>query len=277
MGICGEQRFHCILRTDRTVYNQTSKEIYLMQKKEYHFFILFLCWQQTNTIIHRLMKTTILLGLLLTLTVSCKHHSNPVTTEENFHTQEANRLVAEARNLWLPPLDSTFFFNDSEHISINDKEIWAKLDSALAIDPTNIKVYVGRISYLSACKKYHEILSVLRQAEKQSTLNADLWSMKAMFEDYFGDSLTAQKNYRSADSAYAILIKEYATDSLRYAGSRINRALNMALMTDNIAILEEEVELTKKIFPKPWKGPDSSFYGKNKKDFFDKCFNVRKK
>ena len=83
------------------------------------------------------MKTTILLGLLLTLTVSCKHHSNPVTTEENFHTQEANRLVAEARNLWLPPLDSTFFFNDSEHISINDKEIWAKLDSALAIDPTN--------------------------------------------------------------------------------------------------------------------------------------------
>lgn len=139
------------------------------------------------------MKTTILLGLLLTLTVSCKHHSNPVTTEENFHTQEANRLVAEARNLWLPPLDSTFFFNDSEHISINDKEIWAKLDSALAIDPTNIKVYVGRISYLSACKKYHEILSVLRQTEKQSTLNADLWSMKAMFEDYFGDSLTAQK------------------------------------------------------------------------------------
>lgn len=99
------------------------------------------------------MKTTILLGLLLTLTVSCKHRSNPVTTEENFHTQEANRLVAEARNLWLPPLDSTFFFNnDSEHISINDKEIWAKLDSALAIDPTNIKVYVGRISYLSACK-----------------------------------------------------------------------------------------------------------------------------
>ena len=69
------------------------------------------------------MKTTILLGLLLTLTVSCKHHSNPVTTEENFHTQEANRLVAEARNLWLPPLDSTFFFNDSEHISIK-KYMW---------------------------------------------------------------------------------------------------------------------------------------------------------
>ena len=75
------------------------------------------------------MKTTILLGLLLTLTVSCKHHSNPVTTEENLHTQEANRLVAEAGSLWSPSLDSTFFFNnDSEHISINDKEIWAKLD-----------------------------------------------------------------------------------------------------------------------------------------------------
>ena len=213
------------------------------------------------------MKTTILLGLLLTLTVSCKHHANPVTTEENFHTQEANRLVAEARNLWLPPLDSTFFFNDSEHISINDKEIWAKLDSALAIDPTNIKVYVGRISYLSACKKYHEILSVLRQTEKQSTLNADLWSMKAMFEDYFGDSLTAPKNYRSADSAYAILIKEYATDSLRYAGSRINRALNMALMTDNIAILEEEVNSLKRYFPRHGKDWTVVFTGKIKKTF----------
>lgn len=130
---------------------------------------------------------------------------------------------------------------------------------------------------LSACKKYREILSVLRQAEKQSPLSADLWSMKAMFEDYFGDSLTAQKNYRSADSAYAILIKEYATDSLKYASFRINRALNMALMTDNIAVLKEEVELAKKIFPETWKGLDTNVYGKNKKDFFDKCFNVRKK
>ncbi len=98
-----------------------------------------------------------------------------------------------------------------------------------------------------------------------------------MFEDYFGDSLTAQKNYRSADSAYAILIKEYATDSLKYASFRINRALNMALMTDNIAVLKEEVELAKKIFPETWKGLDTNVYGKNKKDFFDKCFNVRKK
>lgn len=91
--------------------------------------------------------------------------------------------------------------------------------------------------------------------------------MKAMFEDYFGDSLTAQKNYRSADSAYAILIKEYATDSLRYAGSRINRALNMALMTDNIAILEEEVELTKRYFPRHGKDRTVVFTGKIKKTF----------
>ena len=47
------------------------------------------------------MKTTILLGLLLTLTVSCKHRSNPVTTEENFHTQEANRMVASFRQNFL--------------------------------------------------------------------------------------------------------------------------------------------------------------------------------
>lgn len=91
------------------------------------FLSYFCVGNKLIPIIHRLMKTTILLGLLLTLTASCKHHSNPVTTEENLHTQEANRLVAEAGNLWSPSLDSTFFFNnDSEHISINDKEIWAK-------------------------------------------------------------------------------------------------------------------------------------------------------
>lgn len=90
-------------------------------------------------------------------------------------------------------------------------------------------------------------------------------------------ALPPKKNYRSADSAYAILIKEYATDSLKYASFRINRALNMALMTDNIAVLKEEVELAKKIFPETWKGLDTNVYGKNKKDFFDKCFNVRQK
>lgn len=52
---------------------------------------------------------------------------------------------------------------------------------------------------------------------------------------------------------------------------------NVKCYSDAASFLEEEVELTKKIFPKTWKGPDSSFYGKNKKDFFDKCFNVRKK
>lgn len=41
LGICGEQRFHCILRTDRTVYNQTSKEIYLMQRKNIIFLSYF--------------------------------------------------------------------------------------------------------------------------------------------------------------------------------------------------------------------------------------------
>lgn len=41
----------------------------------------------------------------------------------------------------------------------------------------------------------------------------------------------------------------------------------MALMTDNIAVLKEEVELAKKIFPETWKGLDTNVYGKNKKTF----------
>lgn len=224
------------------------------------------------------MKHIILLGLLLAITVSCRNQSSSATPKENFQAKEVERLLAEARNLWIPPADSTFILNhDREHISINDKEIWAKLDSALAIDSTNIKVYVGRISYLSACKKFHELLPLLRQAEKRATFNADLWSMKAIFEDYFGDSLMARKNYQSADSAYAILIEEHATDSLNYAAYRMIRALNRALMTDNFAPFEEEKKLTQKIFPKTWGESDYAFWGKSKKEFFDKFFNTRKK
>ena len=46
LGICGEQRFHCILRTDRTVYNQTSKENIFDAKERISYFYPILCWQQ---------------------------------------------------------------------------------------------------------------------------------------------------------------------------------------------------------------------------------------
>ena len=43
------------------------------------------------------MKTYILLGLFLTIKFSCKHHSNPVTNEDNFQTHEANRKKQETQ------------------------------------------------------------------------------------------------------------------------------------------------------------------------------------
>ena len=163
-----------------------------MHSKEYHFYPIFVLATNKyhNTQTDENHYFTLYYWPLL-------FHANtippPWLPKKTSHTQEANRLVAEARNLWLPPLTSTFFFfNDSEHISINDKEIWAKLDSALAIDPTNIKVY-GKNQLFISLQKYHEILSVPPASWKQSTLNADLWSMKAMFEDYFETALPPKK------------------------------------------------------------------------------------
>lgn len=223
------------------------------------------------------MKYIILFGMLLALTVGCKNNmATPTLNEEDTKAKEVQRLLAEANALWMPSADSNFLYQGkTEHVSINDKEIQAKLDSALTLDPTNIKVYTGRISYLMACRKLKEALSTLREAEKHAPFNADLWSTKAMLEDYHGDSLTAQKNYRSADSAYARLIEEYATDSLRYPAFRMNRALNRAMMTDNFALLEQEVKFTKQIYPISWKSVDIDFYGKNKKEFFNKIFGKR--
>lgn len=221
------------------------------------------------------MKHIILFGLLLAFTTSCKNAPTSATSEE-FKVKEVKRLLTEANDLWMPPADSTFLSHDNaEHVSINDKEIWEKLDSALALDPSNIKVYTSRTGYLMACKKFKEVLSTLREAEKNAPFNADLWSTKAVLEDYYGDSLTAQKNYRSADSAYAILTEEYATDSLRYPAFRMNRTLNRALMTDNFALIEQEVKFTKQIYPISWKGVDSDFCGKSKKEFFNKFFGKR--
>ncbi len=223
------------------------------------------------------MKHILLFGLLLASIVSCKNNTTttPTATSEDAKSKEIKRLLEEANHLWSPPDDSSFTLNNSttKHISINDKEIWAKLDSALAIDSTNIKAYLARTNYLISCKKLQEVLPILRTAEKKAPFNAELWSMKAVFEDYYGDSLVAQKNYRSADSAYAIYIEQYATDSIAYPAYRMSRALNMALMTDNFTPFEEELKFTQKVFPKSRGSIDKNFFGKNKKDFFNKFFN----
>lgn len=222
------------------------------------------------------MKHIILLTFLLAFTTSCKHTSPSATLPEDPKAQEVTRLLVEASALWMPSADSTFLHqNKTEHVSINDKEIRAKLDSALALDPTNIKVYASRTSYFMACRKLKEALSILREAERHAPFTADLWSTKAMLEDYYGNSLTAQKNYRSADSAYATLIEEYATDSLRYPAFRMNRALNRAMMTDNFSLLEQEMKFTKQIYPTSWENVDIDFYGKSKREFFNKLFGER--
>lgn len=219
------------------------------------------------------MKHILLFGLLLAFTASCKDNATP-SPEENVKDREVKRLLEEASALWSPSADSTFSFNDNktERISVNDKKIWTKLDSALTIDPHNIKVYLGRTTYLMSCKKFHKILPILREAEKKASFNGNLWSLKAVFEDYYGDSLIAQKNYRSADSAYAIELEQHATDSLMYPAIRLSKTVNMALMTNDFALIEKEVQFIRKVFPQTWGTLDTKIFGKNKKEFFDTAF-----
>lgn len=125
------------------------------------------------------MKHILLFGLLLAFTASCKNSATP-SPEENVKDREVKRLLEEASALWSPSADSTFSFNDNktERISVNDKKIWTKLDSALTIDPHNIKVYLGRTTYLMSCKKFHKILPILREAEKKHLLTATYGPLK---------------------------------------------------------------------------------------------------
>lgn len=222
------------------------------------------------------MKHLLLFGLLLALTASCKNTaSHPASSPDNAKAREAERLLAEANELWSPAADSAFAFHysQSEQVSVNDKAIREKLDSALLLDPHNIKVYLGKTSYLTRCRKFSEILPILREAARNVPFNADLWSMKAIFEDYYGDSLIAQKDYHSADSAFALIKEDSATDSLLFATRRLGRALNRALMTDDFVTFETELKWLQRIFPQMLEIKlDSLFYSRDKKEFFQRTF-----
>lgn len=145
--------------------------------------------------------------------------------------------------------DSLFYYTDHLYsrprLCFNDSAIEALQDSAIRLNPRRKKSYIARYAYLLRSRQFTKLLPFLRRMEAQTDtlLSADLYSLKAMLEDRDRDSLAARRDFLKADSAYDARIAAHAQDSLRYAACRFSKALNLSLMKNDFTPLQEEIKL----------------------------------
>lgn len=161
------------------------------------------------------------------------------------NSQEADRLLNEVDDLI--KMDTTFYSADldnaTEHVASKDKEILAKLDSAIALAPHYKAAYMGKMMYLQQCRKSREVLLVLRQAVEKvdEPISADVLSLKAILEDIMGDSATARKDFQVADSGYLVLMEKNKDNLCGYTTFRLNRILNLTLMNNDFSLYRKEI------------------------------------
>ena len=104
--------------------------------------------------------------------------------------------------------------------------------------------------YLLQSWRLLEVLDLLREMDGRPTsdsTSSELLHLKAVLEDYKGDTLTARRDFLRADSAYTIKIQQVAQDSLMYGFARIEKALNLSLMQNDFRPLHEEIAFYERV------------------------------
>ena len=159
-------------------------------------------------------------------------------------------LVLEADSLMQS--DSLFWNRsiDKSHpqVCIHDSLIRQKLDSAIALRPDK-QTYLLKYRYLLQSWRLSEVLDLLREMDvcMSDSMSSELLHLKAVLEDYKGDTLTARRDFLRADSAYTIKIQQVAQDSLMYGFARIEKALNLSLMQNDFRPLHEEIAFYERV------------------------------
>ena len=99
------------------------------------------------------------------------------------------------------------------------------------------QTYLLKYRYLLQSWRLLEVLDLLREMDgcMSDSMSSELLHLKAVLEDYKGDTLTARRDFLRADSAYTIKIQQVAQDSLMYGFARIEKALNLSLMQELFA------------------------------------------
>lgn len=186
-------------------------------------------------------KLFLMAGCLAGIISACMHEKSDSVSDiqQAVHTLvlEADSLMQSDSSFWNRPIDKSH-----PQVCIHDSLIRQKLDSALALRPDK-QTYLLKYCYLLQSWRLQEILDLLREMDgcMSDSMSSELLHLKAVLEDYKGDTLTARRDFLRADSAYTIKIQQVAQDSLMYGFARIEKALNLSLMQNDFRPLHEEI------------------------------------
>lgn len=192
-------------------------------------------------------KLFLMAGCLAGIVSACMHEKSDDASDIQ---KAVHALVLEADSLMQS--DSLFWNRsiDKSHpqVCIHDSLIRQKLDSAIALRPDK-QTYLLKYRYLLQSWRLQEVLDLLREMDRcmSDSMSSELLHLKAVLEDYKGDTLTARRDFLRADSAYTIKIQQVAQDSLMYGFARIEKALNLSLMQNDFRPLHEKIAFYERV------------------------------
>lgn len=192
-------------------------------------------------------KLFLMAGCLAGIISACMHEKSDSASDiqQAVHTLvlEADNLMQSDSSFWNRPIDKSH-----PQVCIHDSLIRQKLDSAIALRPDK-QTYLLKYRYLLQSWRLQEVLDLLREMDRcmSDSMSSELLHLKAVLEDYKGDTLTARRDFLRADSAYTIKIQQVAQDSLMYGFARIEKALNLSLMQNDFRPLHEEIAFYERV------------------------------
>lgn len=192
-------------------------------------------------------KLFLMAGCLAGIVSACMYEKSDGASDiqQAVHTLvlEADSLMQSDSLFWNQPIDKSH-----PQVCIHDSLIRQKLDSALALRPDK-QTYLLKYRYLLQSWRLLEVLDLLREMDgcMSDSMSSELLHLKAVLEDYKGDTLTARRDFLRADSAYTIKIQQVAQDSLMYGFARIEKALNLSLMQNDFRPLHEEIAFYERV------------------------------
>ena len=189
----------------------------------------------------------LIVGCIAGMLTACIHKGTGLQEDNQASVRtliwEADSLMRSDSLFWNASVDKAH-----PRVCVHDALIHEKLDSAIALYPSK-QTYLLKYTYLLRSWRLPEILTLLREMGTcmSDSLSPELWNMKAMLEDYQGDSVVAQKDFLRADSAYGVKVQAVAQDSLMYGFVRLEKAMNLALMKNDFRPLQEEIAFYERV------------------------------
>lgn len=217
-------------------------------------------------------KLFLIAGCLAGIVSACMHEKSDSASDiqQAVHTLvlEADSLMQSDSSFWNRPIDKSH-----PQVCIHDSLIRQKLDSALALRPDK-QIYLLKYRYLLQSWRLQEVLDLLREMDgcMSDSMSSELLHLKAVLEDYKGDTLTARRDFLRADSAYTIKIQQVAQDSLMYGFARIEKALNLSLMQNDFRPLHEEIAFYERVHSSSINGIEQWKQISDKATYYRKLF-----